>query len=61
VAYSILMGRVMILAADVIAWGCVGSDRWNLRDATRLTAADALVMVLLGAIAIVVLSARGVS
>jgi hypothetical protein len=52
---------VAILATAVIAWGCVGSDRWKLRDAIRLTAVVALVMVLLGAIAIVVLSARGMS
>jgi hypothetical protein len=39
----------------------MGSDRWKLRDAIRLTAAVALVMVLLGVIAIVVLSARGMS
>ena len=50
-----------ILATAVITWGCVGSDRWKLRDAIRLTAAVTLGIVLLGAIAIVVLSARGMS
>jgi hypothetical protein len=52
---------IAIPATAVIAWGCVGSDRWKLRDAIRLTAAVTLVMVLLGAVAIVVLSARGMS
>jgi hypothetical protein len=42
-------------------WSCSGSDRWKLQDAIRLTAAVALVLVLLGAIAIVVLSSRGTS
>jgi hypothetical protein len=55
-----VVGMAM-LATAVITWGCVGSDRWTLRDAIRLTAAVTLVMVLLGAIAIVVLSARGMS
>jgi hypothetical protein len=50
-----------ILATSVIAWGCAGSDRWSLRDAIRVTAAVTLVMVVLGAIAIVVLSVRGMS
>ena len=52
---------IAILATAVITWGGVGRDRWALRDAIRLTAAVTLVMVLLGAIAIVVLSARGMS
>ncbi len=52
---------IAILATAVITWGCVGSDRWKLRDAIRLTAAVTLVLVLLGAIAIVVLSSRGTS
>jgi hypothetical protein len=50
-----------ILATAVIVWGCGGSDRWRVRDTIRVTAAMALVLVLLGAIAIVVLSARGMS
>jgi hypothetical protein len=52
---------ISILATAVIAWSCSGSDRWKLQNAIRLTAAVALVLVLLGAIAIVVLSARGMS
>ena len=52
---------ISILATAVIAWGCSGGDRWKLQDAIRLTAAVALVLVLLGAIAIVVLSSRGTS
>jgi hypothetical protein len=50
-----------ILATAVITWGCVGSERWKLRDAIRLTAVVTFVLVLLGAIAIAVLSARGMS
>jgi hypothetical protein len=49
------------VATAVITWSRVGSDRWKLRDAIRLTAAVTLVMVLLGGIAIAVLSARGMS
>jgi hypothetical protein len=52
---------IAILATAVIVWGCVGSDRWRLQDAIRVTAAIALVLILLGAIAIYVLSARSMS
>jgi hypothetical protein len=61
ISQFVAVAGIAILATAVIVWGCVGRDRWRLRDAIRVTAAIALVLVLLGAIAIFVLSARGMS
>ena len=52
---------IAILATAAIVWGCVGSDRWRLQDAIRVTTGIALVLILLGAVAIYVLSARSMS
>ena len=49
---------VAITTMAVIVWGCIGSERWRIRDVIRLVTLVAVAMVFLAGIGLVVLFSR---
>ena len=49
---------VAITTMAVIVWGCIGSERWKLRDVIQLVTLVTVAVVFLAAIGLVVLFSR---